>query len=174
MKYLIIISFLITGCGLTRKSTNREKQDVHNSLLSIADSLGSMSIDSTSTITTTDWVKFALDSDYNKVTEEEVKEVFNSGIIHRETKRVIKEKVQKRIEQSATTLHQDSTSKKVNQVITVSQIRKHDSSSNTITESKNINRISFLHWWLCLVIILFIVWWKRNPIIKFLTSKHKP
>lgn len=172
MKYLFIIGFIIlASCSSLRKSVNQQKQEVNKSSFSFKDSAGSLSIDTSSVINLNEWGSCIIDSGYIRVTEEVVKEVIDSGVIRRETTRTIKEKGQKRVEQSTQTSKYDSIGKKVDQNANVKQVQKQDSSAVTITKDKDIKRTTFLPWWIWLIaaVVGVVAWWKRNPIIDFFT-----
>ena len=176
MKLLTIILFLlmIASCSIFHKSVNQVKQDDHKSSLTIKDSLSHVSIDSSGGSGSVQWGSITIDSGYDKVTEEVIKEVIDSNVTHRETIRTIKEKGQKRTEQSSATIHNDSASKKVNQIGNVTWLQAKDSSSSKVTAKKNIARTSFLPWWIWLIAAALIVlgWWQRNPIIEFIKPKR--
>src|SRR5690349_5924930 len=106
MKYLIIICMLFTSCSIFRKSVNEQKQDVNKSLLKFTDSVGLRVVDSTTTHLFTGWTTLTIDSGYDKVTEEAVKDYGDSIF----TIRTIKEKGQKRTEQLSHTSKYDSAS----------------------------------------------------------------
>jgi hypothetical protein len=175
MKYLIIICALLTACTSLKKTINRQKQDVTKSVFSVRDSIGRLTVDSTYTKIISGWKAVTFDSGYDKVTEEEVKEVVDSGIIRRETKRTIKEKGQKRVEQLSSITRQDSGSKKIDQQGSVKEVQKLDSSGVTVAQQKNVNRTSFMPWWIWFIVagVAVLAWWKRNPIIDFLTPNNK-
>ncbi len=171
MKHLIILCALFASCSTMRKTVTQQKQDVNKSTFFLRDSIGSLSIDTSSEKSSIEWGTIAVDSNYDKVTEEEIKEVIDSGIIRRETKRTIKEKGQKRVEQSSVIIQKDSSGKQINQQATVMQVQKNDSSAVTVTHNKQVKRTSFLPWWIWLIagIAGVVAWWKRNSIIDFFT-----
>lgn len=171
MKYLLILCILAAACSSARKSANQQKQEVNKYSYSITDSIGSSSIDSSSENGSISWITTTTDSGYDKVTEEEVKEVIDSNVIHRHTKRIIKEKGQKRTEQSSVNIQKDSTGKQAQQNSIVKQFHNEDSSIVNMTKSKYVNRTTFLPWWLWIIasIIGLLVWIKRNSIIDFFT-----
>ena len=171
MKYLLIIFVLAASCSSLRKSVNQQKQEITKTMLSTKDSVGRLTIDSTYTKVISGWKTVTMDSGYDKVTEEIVKEVIDSGVIRRETTRTIKEKGQKRVEQLSSITRQDSTSKKIEQQSAVSQVQKQDSTGFTITHQKKVDRISFLPWWIWLIVagVGMLGWWNRNSIIDFFT-----
>lgn len=172
MKYLLIICATLSACSSLRKSVNQQKQEVYKSSFSIKDSVGKLLIDTGSVSRTTGWIEYSSDSGYDKVTEEVVKEVIDPGGIRRETTRTIREKGQKRVEQSTQLSRYDSIGKKVDQNANVKQVQRQDSSAVTITKNKDIKRTTFLPWWIWLIALVVaggLVWWKRNPIIDFFT-----
>lgn len=172
MKYLLIICVALASCSSLRKSVNQQKQEVNKSSYSFNDSAGSTSIDTFSQKTLIEWIAASTDSSYDKVTEEVITEVIDSAVIHRETKRVIKEKGQKRTEQSTAIVQKDSSGKQIREQATIKQEEKKDSSVVSMIKNKDIKRTSFLPWWIWLIaaIIAGVAWWKRNPIIDFLTK----
>lgn len=173
MKYILFICVLLSGCSIFHKSVNQQKQETNRQSLSIKDSTGKITFDSTGLNRWLQWGSITVDSGYDRVTEEVIKEVVDSNVTHRETTRTIKEKGQKRIEQSSATIHNDSASEKVDQSATVRQLQAQDSSSFKVTTTKNVARTSFLPWWIWLIAAALIAlgWWQRNPIIEFFKSK---
>lgn len=173
MRYLLIISLLVSACHSAHKSESELKQKVNKTFMNEKDSAASTSIDSSTMTGVLSWIISTTDSGYDKVTEEVVKEIIDSNIIHRSITRTIKEKGQKRIEQSSTIIKNDSTGKKINQDAAVRQTQKQDSSVTTIINEKEIKRTSFLPWWIWLIplAVAGITWWKRNSIIDFFTKK---
>lgn len=172
---LFIIGPLIAlaSCHTAHKSLNELHQEASKSSLSVKDSTGHTEIDSSGGSGSIQWGKISIDSGYDKVTEEVVKETIDSNAIHREITRTIKEKGQKRIEQSSTIIKNDSAREKVNRGATVSQAQKQDSSVAIAVNKKDVKRASFLPWWIWLIVaaIALLGWWQRNPIIEFLKSK---
>lgn len=167
MKYLIFLLVLFTSCTSTRKSINQVTRDVTKSIRSQKDSIGRLSIDSTNTTTLTEWVMSTVDSGYDKITDEVVKDFGDSVIIVR----TIKEKGQKRVEHLSSITRQDSASKKIEQQAAVNVVLKQDSSGVTFTTQKTVNRTSFLPWWVWLIVagVVVLGWWKRNSIIELFT-----
>jgi hypothetical protein len=172
MKYLIIC-MLFVSCSIFQKSVNQVRHETNKIILSKQDSTGSTHIDSSSGSGSIQWGSTIVDSSFDKVTEEVIKEVIDSSVTHRETTRTIKEMGKKRIEQSSTIIHNDSTSKKVNQSSTVNHLQYDDSTTIIVTNKKAIARTSFLPWWIWLIVVAAISlgWWQRNPIIEFFKSK---
>lgn len=171
MKYLVIIVVLFAACTSTRKSVNQVKQDVAKSVLSVKDSIGRLTIDSTSTSRITGWTVSSFDSGYDKVVEEEIKETIDSGIVRREIKRTTKEKGQKRTEQQSYTTKFDSSGTMITEHSQLQELEKEDSAAVTVTTQKAVKRTSFMPWWLWFIFagVAVLAWWKRNPIIDFFT-----
>jgi hypothetical protein len=139
--------------------------------LLLKDSIGSLLIDTGSVSRTTGSIQYSSDSGYDRVTEEIIKEVIDSNIIRRETIRTIKEKGQKRVEQTTQVSRYDSTSKKVEQEANVKLLQKEDSTAVTVATQKNIKRTAFLPWWIWVIVagLGVLGWWKRNSLIDFFT-----
>lgn len=171
MKYLFIICALLSACTSLKKTGIRQKQEASKSNFFLRDSLVRTSIDSTYTKIISGWKTVTVDSGYERITEEELKEVIDSGIIRRETKRTIKEKGQKRVEQLSSISRQDSASKKIDQQAAVKEVQKRDSAGVTITQQKDVSRKSFMPWWIWFIVagVAALAWWRRNPIIEFFT-----
>jgi hypothetical protein len=176
MKLLATLFFLlmIASCSIFHKSINEVKQEGHNNSLSIKDSTGKITVDSSGGSGSIQFGKIIIDSGFDIVTEEVIKEVIDSNVTHRVTIRTIKEKGQKRIEQSTSTIRNDSASKKVSQRSNISQLQAKDSSSAIVATKKNIARTSFLPWWIWLIVVAVSVlgWEQRNPIIEFFKSNR--
>lgn len=171
MKYFLII-FILASCSSARKATNQQKQEVKKSSYSSKDSTGTSLVDSSSEKNSISWITTVTDSGYEKVIEEEIKEVIDSQVIHRETKRTIKEKGQKITEQSSATIEIDSTAKQVQEQARVKRSQKQDSTVVSETKNKEVKRTTFLPWWIWLIALVaagIIAWWKKNWIINFLT-----
>lgn len=175
MKYLIILCMLVSSCSVFRKSVNTVRNEASKSSITITDSTGRTTLDSTAIRIISGWKTITFDSGYDKVTEEIVKEVIDSNSVRRETARVIKEKGQKRVEQLSSITGYDSSSKKVDQQAAVKEVQKHDSAGVTVTQQKDVNRKSFMPWWIWLIIagVAVLGWWQRNPIMEFLLSNKK-
>lgn len=175
MRYAIIICVLLSGCSIFHKSVNQVKQELQNHSIALKDSAGKTKIDSIGGSSSIHWDSITLDSGYLKVTEETIKEVIDSNGTHRETTRTIKEKGQKRVEQSSATIHNDSASKKINQAAAVNQVQGQASSSVAVSMQKDVKRATFLPWWwwLIAVAVAILAWWKRNPIIEFINQIKK-
>jgi hypothetical protein len=146
-------------------------QDASKSSILVKDSTGYTTIDSLSVKGKIYLGAITVDSSYDKVTEEVVKETIDSNSVRREITRTIKEKGRKRIEQSSTITKSDSTGKKVSQGATVSQVQKQDSTVVMAVKQKDVKRASFLPWWIWLIALAVagLIWWKRNSIIDYLT-----
>jgi hypothetical protein len=174
MKYLIIC-MLFVSCSIFRKSVNEVNLESKQSIFSIKDSTGKITIDSSGRSDVIQWLSTAQDSGFVKITEEEIREILDSSVTHREIKRTIKEKGQKRTEQSITTIRHDTATKKVNQNSNVARLQLQNSSSIKSTSIKEVKRDAFLPWWIWLIVLAAIAigWWKRNPIIDFFTPKNK-
>lgn len=162
---------LVASCSTLRKSVNQQKQEVNSSSLLIKDSTARTSVDSSAVTGIVSWGTWTVDSGYDKVTEEIIKEVIDSNIIRRETTRTIKERGQKRVEQSTQVSRYDSTGKNVEQNTDLKQVQKVDSTAVTVATQKDVKRTSFLPWWMWLIVACVGVlgWWKRNSIIDFFT-----
>lgn len=169
---IFILSFL-SGCNIFRKSVNQQRQDINKSLQTFVDSIGQHVVDSTVTNLSTGWVTSSVDSAYEKVIEEYINEVADSNVIHTETKRIIKERGKKTVEQASTVIKYDSAGEKTNNQTHLSHLQREDSSATVIAIQKNVSRTSFLPWWIWLIAAALIAlgWWQRNPIIEFLKSK---
>lgn len=169
MKYLLIIFVLAASCSSLRKSVNLQKQEMNKSSYSLKDSVGKLLIDTSSVSRTTGWIEYSSDSGYDKVTEEIVKEVIDSGVIRRQTTRTIKEKGQKRVEQSTLVSSYDSLGKKVDQGAELKHLQQEDNNAVTVAKQKDVKRTSFLPWWIWLIALAIagFALWKRNPIIDF-------
>jgi len=168
MKYLLIICLLAAACSSARKIADQQKQEVKKSSTVIRDSTGQKAVDSIGVQSLSGSTHITIDSGYDKVTEEEVKEVIDSGIIRRETKRTIKEKGQKKVEKSIEIIQKDSSSKHIKEQAAVKQVRKQDSSSFTMVKDKQVDRIMLLPWWVWIIAVLVlmgILWWKKKSII---------
>jgi hypothetical protein len=162
---------LVASCSTMRKSVKQQKQETKTNSFLSKDSVGSASFDTSSVSRTTGWIEYSSDSGYDKVTEEVIKEVIDSNIIRRETTRTIKEKGQKRVEQSTQVSRYDSSSKKVAQNSSVKQLQKMDSTGVTVSIQKDVKRTTFLPWWIWLIVagVGVLGWWKRNNIIDYFT-----
>lgn len=171
MKYLIIVCILAASCSSLRKSVNQQKQEVNKSTLTTIDSIGRLSVDTSSVININEWGSWIIDSGYDKVTEEVVKEVIDSGVIRRKITRTIKEKGQKRVEQTTQLSRYDSIGKNVDQNAELKTMQKVDSNAVAVTKQKEVKRTTFLPWWIWLIaaVVGVVAWWKRNPIIDFFT-----
>jgi hypothetical protein len=172
MKYLIVFCLLVSACTSVRKSVNQTKQDVNKSSLLQKDSTGKLLIDTIAVSQSIGWIVYSSDSGYDKITEEVVKEIFDSNTIRRETTRTIKEKGQKRVELNTQLSKYDSARKMVEKIAEVKQMQKNDSEAVTVTTQKEIKRTSFMPWWLWLIAaipVLIIAWLKRTSIIKYFT-----
>jgi hypothetical protein len=167
-----IIVILAASCHTAHKSMNELHQEASKSSLSFKDSTGHTIIDSSYVKEKIYSGTMTVDSSYDKVTQEVVKETIDSNSIHREIIRTIKEKGNKRVEQSSTTIKNDSTGKKVSQGATVKQSQKQDSSVTISVINKDVKRASFLPWWIWLIaaVLIALGWWQRNPIIRFFTK----
>ena len=173
MKYLIIC-MLFVSCSIFRKSVNQVKKEANKSNLSITDSIGKITIDSSRESHVIRWGTVDIDSSYDIVIEEVIKEVIDSNVTHRETTRITKERGQKRTEESSAISHKERVGIKMSQNSTVNQLQRQDSSSVINATQKNISRSSILPWWMWLIAIALIAlgWWQRNPIIEFFKSKR--
>lgn len=162
---------LFASCSSLRKSVSQQKQEIKTHSFSLKDSVGKLLIDTSSVSRSTGWIVYSSDSGYDKVTEEVVKEVIDSGVIRRETTRIIKERGQKRVEQTTQVTRYDSASKKVEQKANVKLLQKEDSTAVTVATQKNIKRTTFLPWWIWLIAagIGVLAWWKRNSILELFT-----
>lgn len=171
MKYLIIMCILAASCSTMRKSLKQQKQETNTHSFSLKDSVGKLVIDTSSVSRTTGWIEYSSDSGYDKVIEEVVKEVIDSGVIRRETTRTIKEKGQKRVDQFTHLSRYDSISKKVDQNTEFKQVQKNDSTAVVVATQKDVKRTSFLPWWIWLIAlgIAGLAWWKRNSILELFT-----
>jgi hypothetical protein len=171
MKYLVIVGVLFAACTSTRKSVNQQKQEINKSVISFRDSIGRLTVDSTSISRTTGWVASSTDSGYDKVTEEVITETIDSTGLRRETTRTIKEKGQKRTEQLSLTSKYDSAGSMITEHSQLLKLEKEDSAAVVIATQKDVKRTSFMPWWVWLIIagVAVLAWWKRNPIIDFFT-----
>jgi hypothetical protein len=173
MRYLIIFCMLFANCSIFRKSVNTVKQEMSKSTLTKKDSTGHTVIDSTRLKIIAGWKNITVDSGYDKVTEEVIKEVIDSGGIRRKTTRTIKEKGQKRTEQSSNVVKYDSGAAMITEHSQLQEIQREDSSGAAVTIQKDVKRSSFMPWWIWLIaaipvaVCLYI--WKRNSILKLFT-----
>jgi outer membrane protein assembly factor BamE (lipoprotein component of BamABCDE complex) len=167
LTFMLVV--LLSGCSIFHKSVNQQKQETQSHFLSIKDSTGKTTIDSSGGSGFVRWGAITVDSGYDKITEEIIKEIIDSNVIRRETTRTIKEKGQKRTEQSSATIRNDSASKKISQGTTVNHLQGQASSSIVVSTKKQVARTSFLPWWIWLIVAALIAlgWWQRNPIIEF-------
>lgn len=174
MKYLIIC-MLFASCSIFKKSVNQQKQEINKSVISFRDSIGRLTVDSTSTSRTTGWVVSSSDSGYDKVTEEVITEKIDSGGIRREITRTIKEKGQKRTEQLSHTSKFDSAASMITEHSQLQELEKGDSAAVIVTTQKTVNRTSLFPWWIWLIIagVAVLGWWQRNPIMEFLLPNKK-
>lgn len=172
MRYLVIIFLLATSCHSAHKSEDELQEKVEKTILSDKDSSGYTGMDFRSAKYKVLLGTMTVDSSYDKITTELVNEFIDSASTRREITRTIKEKGQKRIEQSSTTIKSDSASKKVNQGASVLQHKQQDSSVTTSIKQKDIKRASFLPWWIWLIALAVagLVCWKRNSIINLFTK----
>jgi len=170
MKYLLFICLMAAACSSARKSANQQKQEVKKTFTIILDSAGKKSVDSVGVQSSSGIIHVTIDSAFDKITEEEIKEQIDSGITHRETKRIIKERGQKRTEQSAEIILKDSLGKQIREQAEVRQVKNQDSTAITVVKNKQVKRVTLLPWWVWLIAVLGLVavlWWKKNSIIDF-------
>jgi hypothetical protein len=162
MRYLIIFCMLFANCSIFRKSVNTVKQEMSKSTLTKKDSTGHTVIDSTRLKIIAGWKNITVDSGYDKVTEEVIKEVIDSGGIRR-----------KRTEQSSNVVKYDSGAAMITEHSQLQEIQREDSSGAAVTIQKDVKRSSFMPWWIWLIaaipvaVCLYI--WKRNSILKLFT-----
>lgn len=171
MKYLVIICMLFTSCSIFKKTVKEQRQEEYKRLLKWTDSLRNLTVDSTNIHFLSGSTVVSVDSGYDKVTEEYINEYTDSTAIRRETKRVIKEKGQKRVEQSSSTTRYDSSRNMITEHSQLQEVQTEDSSATTVTTNKDIRRSTFLPWWIWLIVAVVVAlgWWKRNSIIEFFT-----
>jgi hypothetical protein len=169
MKYLIIICMLFTSCSIFRKSVNTVYQESSKSSIVKKDSTGHTVIDSSRLKIISGWKNITVDSGYDKVTDEVIKDYGDSVF----TVRTIKEKGLKRIEQTNHIVKYDSGAAMITEHSQLQEIQKEDSSGAAVTIQKDVKRSSFMPWWIWLIaaipvaVCLYI--WKRNSIVKLFT-----
>jgi hypothetical protein len=168
MKYLFFICMLFSACGIFKKSAIKSREEITTSTKVLNDSVGRTKVDSISTGTFIHRGSTTIDSDYDKVTEEVIVEVIDSNLISRQVTRTIKEKGQKKVEKSSSTIKKDSSAKKVDQIAAVMQDQEKDSNATKLVTNKIVNRSSFIPWWLWVIMLAVVVltWLKRYSIIK--------
>jgi hypothetical protein len=84
MKYLIIC-MLFVSCSIFQKSVNQVRHETNKIILSKQDSTGSTHIDSSSGSGSIQWGSTIVDSSFDKVTEEVIKEVIDSSVTQSST-----------------------------------------------------------------------------------------
>ncbi|THU34234.1 hypothetical protein FAM09_24765 [Niastella caeni] len=166
MKYFIIICMFLASCSATRKNVSHESLQVEKHSMSAKDSSRMLSVDSSSVNNTIEWITVTNDSTYDVVTEEHIKEEIDSNVIRRETKRIVKQKGQRRTELTSTVIQKDSTGLQVDEYAIVQQIQQEDSSATINNDNSNVKRSSFMPWWIWLIVLVVfgLAWWKRNSI----------
>lgn len=170
MKYLIIFCILFTSCSIFKKTVHQQKQ-VKKSTLLFKDSSGRLAIEMVNKTDFTKWGAGIIDSSYDKVTDEFIKDYGDSIIITR----YIKEKGQKKTEQLSHTSKFDSASSMISEHSQLQELQEEDSTAVTEVKQKDVHRTTFLPWWIWLIAagVVALGWWKRNPIIEFFKPKNK-
>ena len=166
MKYLIIC-MLFASCSIFKKSVKTQKQDVSKSTLLLKDSSGSMLVEEVKETYLTQLGVSLVDSGYDKVIDELIKDYGDSII----TVRTTKEKGQKRTEQLSHTSKYDSAGSMITEHSQLQEIEQEDSTATSITIQKNVSRSSFMPWWVWLIAvvpIVGIVVYNRSSSLKFL------
>lgn len=172
MKYLIIFCMLFASCSIFKKSVNTQRQDVSKSNILLKDSTGSKLVEEFKMTDLTQWGAVKIDSNYDKVTDELIKDYGDSIF----TIRTIKEKGQKRTEQLSHTSKYDSAASMITEHSQLQELQQEDSTAMTTAVQKDIGHTTFFPWWI-LFILFFVaaiaVWAKRNPLIEFFKLNNK-
>jgi hypothetical protein len=167
MKYLIIICILFASCNVFKKSVNTQKNDVSKHQLKVTDSIGRLTVDSKAATITTGWVKESVDSGYDKVTDEVIRDYGDSVI----TTRITKEKGQKKTEQLSHLSKYDSAGSMITEHSQLQELQEEDSTATVVAVQKDVKRASFMPWWLWLIAaapVLVIMVYNRKSLLKFL------
>lgn len=168
MKYLLFICLLATACSSARKTASLEKENVERTSTILRDSIGKRGLDSAGIQSLLGATHITIDSGYDKVIEEKVSEDIDSNVIHRQIIRTIKERGQKRTEQSAEVIQKDSSAKHIQEQAAIKQVQKQDSLAAIVTKNKQVKRVTLLPWWIWViaaVVLVGVLWWKKNSII---------
>ena len=153
---------LFASCSLFRRSVNTIHQESSKSTFTKKDSTGHTVIDSSQLKIITGWKNITVDSGYDKVTDEVIKDYGDSVV----TVRTIKEKGRKRTEQASQVFKYDSTGVIITEHSQLQELNQEDSTVAMIAVHKDVKRTSVLPWWIWLIAAiplaacLFI--WKRN------------
>lgn len=165
----VILILLFASCSSTRKAVSRLQQDVKKTSFFQKDSTGRLTVDVVSVKNDSAGTVTKTDSNYDRITEEVITEIKTDSGEYRETKRIIKEKGQKRSEQATKAERTDSIHTTTTHQVHEKEQQRADSSVTVVAQDKAVKRISFLPWWICLLALVagVLVWWKRNSIIDF-------
>jgi hypothetical protein len=158
---------LFASCSIFKKTVHEQKQEVNKSLLISRDSIRRWSIDATSTSRSTGWVVSSVDSGYDKVTDEVIKDYGDSVF----TIRTIKEKGQKKSEQLSHVSKIDSAGSMITEHSQLQELQEEDSTATVVSVQKEVKRSSFMPWWLWLIVaapVVVIVVYNRNGLLKFI------
>lgn len=164
----MLCCILFASCSIFRKSVNTIKKETNKSSFSLSDRVDSVTILSTAISKTFGSVILQVDSGYDKVTDELIKDYGDSIF----TVRTIKEKGQKRTEQLSHVSKYDSAGSMIVEHSQLQELQAEDSTSTVVAIQKDVKRSSFMPWWLWIVVsipvavVLFV--WIRNS-IKFFT-----
>lgn len=183
---IILAVLLLASCSSVKKAVNRSASQTDKRVETTVNQLQYFQHDSTRIYFDSSWLKVRIDSNYSRVTQEDViewidtsvPEVPDSGKVTRKrtTRRIILEAGNKATEAVAAGKRSDS-SRAVSQGHTSNQVTQTvDSSGASKAITRNVQRKSFLPWWLWLIAagVAGLTWRKRGFVLdKLFTPRNR-
>lgn len=169
--FILLILLGCFGCSSTKKTVSKSSQEVSKSVSFEKDSVGILTLGMIDLKIDTTSAWSIMDSAYDRVTEEVITEyqpVAGAEPV-KVTTRIIKEKGQKKTEQTTYQGSTDSTSLSVANKVKENEASNTDSTGTTVQVDKKVDRKSFLPWWVWLVALAVgsLVVIKRNTILDY-------